>query len=209
MERAPERGKGYGRDMISDAQARAVRAGGWAALAVAAFGVARLVALAGLLGPSHAGAAGWTALLLAAGLAMAVAQAVAVDRVRRHLGPGSRLIWTASASGWTGAALGLAGVALVGVRLLSAGPAEALKTGLILGWLPVFATALWAAGVCAADWRRLRLPSWLRVVGTLFAVMSLAAAVLPFVGALALPLSLAWWIGLGVVLLRAPRSTSG
>ena len=91
--------------------------------------------------------------------------------------------------------------------LATAGAAPA--NGLLLGWLAAFATALWAAGTCAADWRRLRLPAWLRVVGTLFAAASLAAAVLPPFGLLAVPAAFVWWIGLGAALLRAGRSTSG
>lgn len=213
MTRASGRGKGYVPPMRTDADASAVRAGGWAALAVGACGIARLLVAAQVYAVAETARTplrghGWDLALAAVTALAAGAQALAVQGVRRRLGPDTSLILTASAAGWIGAALALAGAGVVAFRALaSSGPA--LATGLLLGWLAAFATALWAAGVCAADWRRLRLPAWLRVTGTLFAVFSLAAAVLSPFGLLAFPFALAWWTGLGVALLRAARSTSG
>lgn len=196
--------------MQTDRNAAVVRAGGWAALAVAACGLLRLLGAArtyaALADPSRGPlASGWTAALGAIGVASAVAQVVAVEGLRRRLGPDTRLLWTASAAGWTGAAFTLLVAAVIVVRSALPG-GSALTTGLLVGWLAAFGTALWVAGVCAADWRLLRMPASLRVVGTAYAVLSLTAAVLSEASALALPFALAWWIGLGVVLLRAPRS---
>ena len=185
-------------------------AGGWAALAVAGLGVLRLGVAAQVYaaGPGGSSRPDWSLALGAVGMLAALAQGLAVDGVRRRLGPDTRLLWTVSAAGWTGAALAAVGaLAIAGRALTSSAPT--LASGLLLGWLAAFATALWAAGVCAADWRLRRLPAWLRVTGTAYAVFSLAAAVLPPLGVLALPLALVWWIGLGAVLLRRPGSTAG
>ncbi len=200
-------GKSYGPRMSIVNGRAAQRRGGWGALAVAAGGLVRLGALVMVARAGTVG--GGLALLVAGGVMSALGQALAVEGARRRLGAPTRLSWTTAAAGWAGALLGLATPALIGVQALRSPGAAALGSGLLLGWLAAFATALWAAGVCADDWRRERLPRWLRVAGAAFAGLSLAAAVLGPLALLALPLALAWWIGLGVALLHDPQSREG
>lgn len=185
------------------------RIGGWASIAVGVCGVGRLVAAASLYAavatvhgghPAGAQAIHATSLWLTlVDLAAALALVGAARGVARAFRPSTRLITTVAILGYAAALLALTSALATGLRV-----AAPSNDGLWLGLLTGFSLALWITGVCAADWRLRRLPTWLRIVGSLFAFLSFLTPLLNLFVLLAVPLGLVWWFGLGAALLRSP-----
>lgn len=142
-----------------------------------------------------------TAPLLAAGAAAHLLAALSTSRLQRPPSWATRL---GLAGALAGAALGVA-AAVVLVRTAWTGRDAALG-GALVEFVPV-GVGVWALCVAAADWRLRLWPAWLRVAGTVFGGAAMVQPGFPPLGLVSLLTGLAWWIGLGVRLLRAPRST--
>ncbi len=193
--------------MTADTGRARDRAGGTAALLAAAAGVAvvGLRIAAAFPGLGEAVRSGPVLSLLAlvsalAGVTLAVAALAADGRLR----PASWVTRLAAGGAGAGALLWMAG----GLALLFGGGGLSGTPGLLLELAPV-GTGVWALAAAAAAWKLRVWPAWLRVTGAVFGGAAMVQPGLPPLALIALLAGLAWWIGLGVVLLRGPRSTRG
>ena len=203
MARTREAGKGYDRAMTSAFDRTWLRLGGVAAFLALALATLRVVGVLtvfrGLYDPgSPPGTAPFAEYWGMAALE-ACAVAAAVFGTWRLMQPANRVLVAGAIAGGVSAAMLLAG-SLAAVPMQVHGPPRWLEFSCVpLG--------IWMLCVVAADWRMRRLPAWLRVTG---AVLGAVLMVLPALLVLRMltVVGVGWWIGLGVVLLRADRSTS-